>query len=116
MKGVQFLNTEFQENEVPELYSVDVWDLLMNNTDYIYIDSFEALIEFNTLYFKFEETHESPFYKPGAYMWDHVYEEWINTMDNAKKMMELSNKMYNLYFNTFYGIDSNKRGDSDVKN
>jgi hypothetical protein len=97
MKGIIFFNTEFQQNPIPELYSVDVWDLLMNNTDYIYIDSYESLVQFNGLYSRFEETKSTPFIKPGAYMWDPVYEEWVCVINRIKELVSLSDKMYNLF-------------------
>ena len=100
LKGVVLLDTEFNPVEIPNIYTVDEWDKLILNTDYIYLDNDDAVVLWNEHVMKWDSYTKSPFYKPGAYMWDTSYEKWIHIWDKVAELQNINSTVGKAYAKT----------------
>ena len=92
MDNIIFLDCEFNKVASSNVNTVDDWDALMMNSDYIYVSSEEAAKSFSDSYRYYENTFDSPFGKPGVYMWDTDYERWIHIWDKIGELRGIITK------------------------
>jgi len=96
-ENVILLDCEFNQLENPDIKSVDDWDKMMMAADYIFLYKEDTAKEFSDLYLYYEKAFNSPFQKPGVYMWDNTYEEWIHVWDKIGQLRKVIHRVVQVF-------------------
>lgn len=96
--GIIFLDKDFNMIPFPEELNDQTYTNLIGHSDYIFFDDVNAINLWYSIRKQYEMFYDpNPFTKPGAYMWDYQFEEWVNIWDKINILRDTISKVSQAY-------------------